>query len=492
MSGMRTGIEGRLEVAELKERKGLRVLRLTKARVVSEAFGKLVWQASPDEVERPFYVQFDEHGQVRELMIDPRTSLELRGLLDALACGIQAVKPARPKANWSTTETDSSGNYLAEYRALSGFKWQKRKTAYEGSSATNAPAARKKIERSEFQITLDARGDIASVVGQEVVASSAFRGKSELTIALREPSAVNRDSTTSPPDVPSDYAHYAPGAAGRRTQAEQDTQLANGVDIAESTRALSNQGSVGNRAQLRERMAAKVRRDSSAINEVATLVRAADPASRDLISILASAGSPEAQLELVRLADDVRLSDDIRETAAYSLSAVTTPTREFFMAAMRLYQSTKDPALARTIGLNCGGIVRAFKGSSPDVEREFVSAMTHLWRTLPQGRDRENLFVMIANSATSKAVPLLQEVLQKESVAERILALDAMRDMDPSLVVPIARRVMLADDNESVRAAAVAIAKRGEGPELQAALSRVARTDKSQLVRKAAERVASN
>ncbi len=401
----------------------------------------------------------------------------LLGPLKTLLAVLQAIQPPQPgTVRWDGEEDDTTGLSVVAY-TRSGANLEKRKQSYR---ALATPAGLKPVDASLkvvprealAQLSLEVSGWPESVTSTELVEIfQASPGPNGLPQPYRVATVTTRASlrlathalTGALPPADADWrgqperrlAHASEPPGGledhRPPQFLLDelraTESIN--DEAERLRAQSALllplSDAMRRMPLATRMASEALRSPKGIS--------LDRAST-LIGALMSAGTPEAQLELGRVAREPRVDERIRRQALGQLGLVEKPTAESVTLA-RESLSSADVDERATGSLALGSMTRSLRQAGDPLATDTTQVLLGLLREARTELDKVLALDALGNAGAPEALPTLLAALLAPEPMVRNSAVRALRQMPSGAADEAINRTLFKDPEPLVREGAV-------------------------------------
>jgi hypothetical protein len=375
------------------------------------------------------YYLVDHDGRIAELRVGPGWSMDAIGL-NAVThlLGVVHVVDERRTAElrWQTTERDATGTFVADYTQRKEHV-AKRKLSYRQlADGRPVDAGEVSVEDSDYKFELDPAGWTAGLEAHEslrhALSMGAFAGagsgSATVQISLhrigyrldrgedggwRELPAIRPERVaTAVATRRSLRGPTRPWASVRSTLRAFDQRDPNAPDAALPE---------AERAALVDDLAAHIAQDPKALREAEQLVAEAkrEATIALLDGALATAGTPEAQDALLRIAEMPR-SDRVRENAYAVLGTVaepTTATVEGLEQAVR--SSTGDDRNTPLLAL-ANAASHLGDGEQSDVRARVVTDMIERLRSADSPQDLLLAIVAIANTSDLRSFQPLRDV----------------------------------------------------------------------------------
>ncbi|MBL8900114.1 MAG: HEAT repeat domain-containing protein [Planctomycetes bacterium] len=445
------------------------------------------------------FARIDADGQILGYRFEEALALPQRDYLRGLYGGFAFVAPREASERWEATGADSAGSFLADYRRLPSedalFELERVKRSYTAQRDADTMPMRcsgRATARLDEQALgwlvraeLAERTDIAAAL-VPVEFAIAYQATLKLVSAERGVTwdyAVDFEAVNAAPggEAEDPSAHRA--AQKRAAEAEQ---LA-GYDLARlhaEMRALLEQGQTDSRElmELWQKACALLRHDPALLSEIEGLLRDAT-LSAELASlwcsVLAHAGTPEAQATLFTAYGDLALSPTLRAAAAAALFDVARPSPELLaslgehVAGLRALDEASASAF-----LAYGALLRG------DAAHEATLAA---WKSRAVELGAEDLWIdALSNARSPQLLAEARAALGDERTHVRVAALRALAQVEGAEALAALRGALEREVDIEARAEAVrALARRAEPDAGELALS-TAERDTSPFVRTAA------
>ena len=447
-----------------------------------------------------FWVSYQVDGAATALHFPRALGDDVRNFLELLVTESQLVRPARPDPQWTATERDGAGGYLAAYRQPGPTEIVKRKIRYlalDGAGAPRASAVNVRIDGAETHYALDAQGVVRDLAGREALRIDAQMGAPGLDVAIKLHLANGRVGEAR--DLVGSLERAASGletgpivtqrASADELLARRDARLMRDADFARLLEAVERKQADATTPLALE--AFLRRRPGDVGRAVAFVRRAGADAAEVVLRALGAAGTAATQDALGGLAADGGAPFRLRLDALGAFIETKQPTAATVSLLIQMMDSP-ELELRRQALYVAGAVGGDGHDASPGASAELQAALLDRWGKT-SGDARLDLLVALGNLGTSAVVPALEKALSDPSAAIRAGAARALRKVkDPSADRLIAA-AMTGDRDPGVRAAAVLAASfRPFGP-LAEPLAHAVRADPVEYVRSdAIEAVASH
>jgi hypothetical protein len=467
---------------------------LRRAHVAGAGFG----DAPVAEVQRlestlatRFWVTYQPDGAARALHFPRELPDDVRNLLALLVTETQLVRPSQEIPQWTATERDGAGAYLAAY-SRSGQEIAKQRLRYvavDGAGGQTAAAVGVQIDASEGHFTVDAAAVVRAATVHDRMSVDMKLGAPGLLVDVRL--ALGPVRADAAPELAGSLGR-AEAAAGLDSgpvvtqrasadvlQARQDAQLIANVTLKGILADVAG-GRIADRTHTQ--LTALLRRRPGEIPEALDYARAAsEPQARIVLDALGAADTPAAQSALATLAGNGKAAPPLRTIAAGALVQTKHPTAATIAALLRLLDDP-EPRVSREALFVAGAVGNQARATDPDgaaaVERVLLARLARC-----HGAVCSDALIAIGNLASSGALPAIERSLREPDPAVRAAAARALRKLDVPAADRLLGSTMVGDRDAAVRAAAVrATAARSIGPVAEP-LARVIQADPVDYVR---------
>ncbi|HEY3494394.1 MAG TPA: hypothetical protein VGK73_06900 [Polyangiaceae bacterium] len=464
-----------------------------------DAFAKLA-----EELRAPFVFVL-ERGKLVELRASPANTTFATSICRTLAASLQVAQGTGDR--WSAKEDDASGTYEAEYQRIGAGELSKRKVSYDGITAGKAS-----LGALNANIALEvkaSKGKILFAQGQggssrieqlelhdEVLtrfATTEVSSKTDVKLVVKGPPSA---ATVAFAELVAATQVIDPKTAQRAPRMDYDalrignytfeTALAELEKQAKDPKRNEISGSVLGQQQqpdvVAERqarlesqnkvftaMSAILRTQPRHIPAALAQVRKKADAGSELIDALSSAGTPAAQDALIELADDPKLGDTTRRSAAFALSRTTAATPN---AVSALERYLRVPALRVHALYALGTICRRLReeGAKDRADR-IVETLLAALKEAKTPAEQVDALRSIANSGHPGAFEPVKPYFTASNAKVRVAAVDAIRLM-PGAEADTVIAKSLTDGPAEVQVAAIeAVAVREPSNTLASALT---------------------
>jgi len=443
-----------------------------------------------ERLSQRIWVTYQPDGAALRMHFPRDMQDDARNLLEMVVTETQLVQPEQPAPQWTATERDGAGAYLALYTRR-GSAIAKRKTAYVAADGAVA-ALNLAVPDAQITFHLAANGDLVSAQGREVTSIDTHMGAPALRVEVRVQLSqirLARDtalvgSLERSAAMLVEQPIVTQRLSDEDARARADDRLIQGASFdAVATAARSGRLDEPGRARLE----ALVRRRPADIASAVALARedASDgEMARAMLTALGRAGTPATQSALCRLAADRRAPLALRGESLKALVLPQHPTSATATALLAIADDTADQAeLRRTALFVLGGVGR--NGQSAG-DGELVTAVGH-WLldryASCQGDRCSDVMIALGNLATLEILPAVERALAGPDAGLRVDAARALRSIDD----PAADRLIVAtlahDSAGQVRSAAIFAARSRPVTPLADALAHAVTADPSEAVR---------
>jgi hypothetical protein len=450
-------------------------------------------QVSPADVKvveqklaHRFWITQQADGAARLLHFPRDLTFDARNLLLLLVTETELVRPAQPAPQWTTTERDGAGSYLAAYRQTSAREIVKHKLRYLAVDGMGAPAD-VKIDEAEGRYTLDEGGRVAAATIHNRARIGVGIGGTSLVTEMRLTLADLRVGEA--PDLVGSLDHaradvetgpvVTQAASPEVQQARQDAELIKGVTL---SHVLSTLGTDDADAQAGPQLEALFRQRPGDTRDAIAFVRQAPvPAGKKVLQALGAAGSPAAQEALGQLATDEHAPTPQRVVAIAALVQTKHPTSAALDWLTRLLDAP-EPKVRKEATFLIGAVGSACVETDPAAAARVEAELIRRYRA-GKGDERTDPLVGLGNLNTPGIVPVVAEALRDPSPRVRAVAAGALAAVQHPDADRLIATAMTDDRDPTVRSAAVrAAASRPIGP-MADALAHAVRSDPVEYVR---------
>nr|WP_281404502.1 HEAT repeat domain-containing protein [Pyxidicoccus fallax] len=441
-------------------------------------------------LEQPVYVAQDVRGRVLAVHFDPAQDAMARRLVRSLLASTQFV--AEDGSQWSTEETDTTGDFESEYRAGgSANTYMKTKRRYL-RVATPDPRAPDGVPRMRgyLAVMLFEDGHVKEAAGSDVVESGGGTTgrppvRAETRVALTHVAVDQRPASLG--DFQAARARLRPERLSVREAsgtAPPDRQLVGSASTAELMRLLARETEPKARDAARARLAALFRLEPAQAEYAANHVRRgeAGPAlAAQVVEALGSAGTPESLRALTTVLEEARVRPETLAHAARMAGRVEHPTVELAEALGRTVDAARDEGVRNAAALAMGALVKELEPLQPARSHSLLDAM--LRRCHARTMETAVCLRTLANAASPRGLAYTKSALLHPEPSVRAVAADALGGIPGAEVDALLDQVLRGDPSPRVRVRAVAaIGRRVAGPHMQA-LATVLRAEQSEQVR---------
>lgn len=445
------------------------------------------------ELERGFLLEMSPEGQINAIYMQAGAGGFSQDFARTVLAVLQFVFPTEPPANgqsWTVQEEDRTGLYLARYRIVSAsvpghrgwIELLKSKLRY--LPETPEPAAQDLPGRTQTQkkvvpqMDLKARfdlesGRLASLRGTETQ-DTLIQGKtvahSETTLRL-----VRLSSETVPAielnrlrKLSTWLKENSPLLAlfTRRSRQEIESNIqrselgtATLQELMEKLKALGNTSLDPDKQQAAEtpvylKFKAMVYLHPESCTQLEKTLIAAEtssPAFRIVSGALGAVGHHQAQAALAH-AIQARPNDTTALPALIAaLGGVPQPTPETESAVRAVAVGSSDPNISGAAILALGSMAKNLAGKAPKRAAGIVDFLMQRAEASRSEEETQHLLRALGNTASSRALPLLERFAAAPSPALRAAAVDALRFITLPQVDELLRHALAADQDARVR-----------------------------------------
>ncbi|MCY1046234.1 HEAT repeat domain-containing protein [Corallococcus sp. bb12-1] len=458
-------------------------------------------------LQAPFYVTLNRQGAALSVHFERELGPVEQNLLRSLVSATQFVSPSPSPATWETQELDTTGQYVARYRAGPGERaYSKQKERYLRLASPQGlqplGASLRITVSSETTVALGAEGWPQDIDGSERMATAADSGmppvQGEGRLVLKRTSVRSVPMLIGALDARRAQlvrSSLATQVFARADPKEELRKLVGGAklsDLLKELRAVPRDGKSGGpeTARLMNRMRALFQLEPESAAQVPSMLR--QEKDRDtyspVLGALSSASTPQAVQALASVATDAQTPTTTRVNATAMLGMAESPTPEGTQALRELTRGA-DEDLRNTATLALGNVARNMDGPAASQGEALLRELQEAARAAPTPQARALWISSLSNTADVRILPFLQECLRDPLPLIRQSALEAMRLLPSQLADQLIAESLVKDTSPDVRRSAIFAASfRSLGPLLMS-LGQVLRTDSVDAVRMDAVRL---
>jgi hypothetical protein len=454
------------------------------AHVTGKGFGDVA-PADVARLERRlgsrFWVSYQRDGAARQLHFPKELPDDVRNFLTLIVTQSQLVRPPQASDQWTATERDGAGTYLASYHQGTAHELVKQKLRYlsvDGAVAAQGAglhtSVNVNIEGAETTFTLD--GDqLGGLTSQERMHIDASLGGLalgvEIHLALTNARRGREDALIGSlerarPDVESGPV-ITQRASDEELAARKDARLLKDATLPALLKTVEENKDDGKAEwRTRDTLAAWFRRRPADIAAgLAFVDRASDGArARIVLEALGAAGTAPAQAALCGIASDAHKPAERRVDALTALVGTASASPATVSALIELMAAT-DANVSRQALYVAGGVAHQSLVSDPAgaqrIETELLSRLSRA----KDGHARADVLASLGNLGTKTIVPAIEHALQDPDVQVRVQAARALRKIEGPAADKLVVATMTGDGEARVRQAAIAAAgERAIGP----------------------------
>lgn len=455
------------------------------------------------EFAQPTRMMLNAEGGLVQVFGDERRELQVRSMLRAVAAVSQVSGEREGKQRWQREEWDNVGRYQVAYERQSADALMKVKQRYtvldpqaqtlgQGGSGIDvrSASARLSLRDDGFLQKLEAEEVVAATgdtLGGMVTTTSyalRYRGSDHMDDqALAAALSVGVGAAMLPNQF-SRQGTYSPETDSARIAGRTLPQV-----IEELSRVPHDRGKQSEEQATRYRhnfiaLAALLRRDPGAADEVLARIEKDDGLSPTLWDALGSAGSPTAQAALVRTVQMPQWNADQRTHQMISLSMVDEPTQD---TVDFLAEQARTGAQSYQARLGLGTAAFRLREGAPDRAKALVADMVSRLDAATDSVERRQYLAALGNTGHPDALAPILRFAGAEDRLDRSQAMTSLRYQRADSAVAALVRAMLSDPDSSVRAAAAGASAHPPAPApLLDALRRSAQHDATDQVRQVA------
>lgn len=441
-------------------------------------------------VRTPFAYRLSAAGAVEGIGFGKKAAEDTLAIVRTAVAALQFQPPPSPGAKkWTADEADANGICPVAYEALSATEfvkvkqechYQVRRAARIDTRSGQAPilGGRAKVRRDDRAVTtaVELEEEVRIPLGETVMVASL-----KLELRLRdEHLEVNP------------YPEYTRWRLGplyampdakpvelteqekrKRLQGKTYEQLKTSLETAIQAEDSTNRNNVY------EDLSLLFQVEPEAVTEAAKQIRtgmAREPAEV-IMGAMATSELPQAQMELVHMAEDESLSTELRDDAISQLSVHRSPSELTLRTLANLAESEPNEALRQQSALALGGAARqAFDDeATASVAAEVVDGLVDRASTATNATERQTALAALGNAGSDRGLSVLEESLASDDPEVRGRAVFSLRFIAGEGAERLLGRVLTADPVPSVRVeAASAVGYRELTPLLaQAAMTAV-------------------
>lgn len=423
--------------------------------------------AAPAEVDAmrqrleglPFWITYRRDGAATGAHFPKDMSPDDRNLLEMVATQAQLVRTTPAADQWTATERDAAGLYLAAYQR-EGDHLTKHKLKYvaaDGAGGT-ATGIDVEIDESRQDFGLDAAGGVATLEGRERFRVGMPMGQGGWLTVHAEVHLSDVRTGTAPELV---------GALGRtaaqlddvpiRTQktdpevarAQRDRRLLAGATAAG---LLDRAAAGGSDAELSSRLGALFREQPDAVD--LAVARVHQQELKIVTNALATSGTDRASSALGTLAHDGSLPASTRVDALTAFALVSHPSAGALAIPGSLVDDNEGD-VRRSARLICGALARAGRADHAAEAEALDQALLSRYAAARDVPTSVNLLAALGNSVGPRVLPVLYEATGASSSEVRAAAVRALRLVPGDQADQLLVTRMSGDPDAAVRSAAI-------------------------------------
>lgn len=444
------------------------------------------------ELTRGFMGELTPEGNVTAIYLSPEAGKFSQDFVRTLLAALQFVLPASSpdeSGSWTTTEADRNGAYLARYDIStnplsknteivlihkSKLRYLPAPSVPPGEELPGKTQARKKVTpKMNFNARFNAAtGQLLSLNGTETQDTAVQDKKvahSETTVRLTRASSPRLSSADTErvmkmaaglKENSSRLMLFAPKSPREIENNIQRTELgpATTGELLTRLSAINNlndadkQQAVETPLYLKFKALVYVHPEACAqLGQVLARADVHSPSFRILSGALGAVGHREAQAALVEAIHARPQDSDALASLIATLGGAPFPTPESEKALRETALNASDPNVAGAAILGLGSMAR----SLARVERTRSAAIVDflLQRATANGTNEQKQAAVqaLGNSASSRALPVLEKLAGNEAPAIRASAVDALRNIPQPGVDPLLRKTLSTDVAPQVR-----------------------------------------
>ncbi len=459
-------LAGELIVQGSSERPGEVYLFVRKARFTSPTVDQNSQKAMEDvvqEFETPLAVQFESNGLVNRVREDESLNFQVRSIMRSLAAYMQfRTQPNTDASTWEADEADTAGRYQAHYVRQGKARFKKRKQRYTELLAAGKNVRQSstlEIKQSEQTFSFDEDDGLLSLeVAEAVAASGDFVNglitKTTLSLRFMEESPTKeRISGNKLASVQLfDYRH-GPGFSRAASRAQVGGRSVGAfLGLLDRYENAETDDEVRERSKAVADLAALMRLDDTAVDQILETIEDGSPHARRLWSALAQAGTPRAQSALRHLIKQPEWDDTERRTQMIGLSLVSRPDPETIAFLREMVDDPKQGLQAR---YGIGTAVHHLKDSDPEAAKTQLNFLVEKLNNAPNNYEKVQYVDSIGNAGHPDSLPLLAPMTLDRDAGMRAASASAMRFLPGAEVDKMLASMAQSDSSQQVRLAAV-------------------------------------
>ena len=446
-------------------------------------------------MSRPFWATYRSDGTLLRISFYKDVDPGDRNLLQMIATETQLVHPDRSGTEWTVTERDGAGSYLALYDQSEPKVVVKRKLKYvhtDGVAGATNNELQLTVDHSELRFSLDANGVISTLDATDRVRMGIPLGKTEHLTATVETHLANLRRSNAPGEIGS-LARALPEVVSfpiethrtdaGETRAQMDARLLGG----RTTESLLEAATTKNDdSALPERLAALFRERPEAVPAALELLQKSGPQKR-LTNALAASRLPAAIEGLSELARERMAPAAAREDALTALVRLQNPDAATMRIPLALLDDP-DARVALAAILASGALSHAGRAENPAEADTLDATLVARYRKAQEVRDITYLLAALGNSAGPSTIPVIEEALRDPREPLRAAAARALRLAPGPEIDRLLAAAIISDVDPHVRVEAIFAAgfRHPLSSTIGEALVNAARSDAAEVVRSGA------
>jgi HEAT repeat protein len=445
-------------------------------------------EALKQELARPFQVTYDENGAAQAVAFPATVGRQASTLLRDIVSQLQVT--VRPGASWIAVESEPAGDCAVGLRRLAPGRIAKQKVRFvkvarsgvlvDSDDTIGVPT----FERSEATYDVDASGRVLAAevhhVMQAKVDVVAGSVRSEVHATFSQVTTSAASPTAAPPPV---VARARP-----LSDSPEDVPTAEAVrDLpaaAEVVAGMRRQNAARDPGALHEAQHLLSRSVASDPKGTLAELRKEDLEQQPVLSAIGSAGTPEAQAALTKIANDPKQPLEVRKQAIDAFHEVPDATPE--SADHLLELADKDPKLRENALLALGGLANRKAQTDPDTAGGWVDQIVAMYQRATSDEERLMLLDALGNSGQEAALDILKDVLASGSPALRVAAAKNLRLLPAPRADQLLGTLLSPQIEPEIREAALFAAGFRQFENMQQALAALVQEEPSVEVRMAA------
>ena len=426
------------------------------------------------ELAQPIVVMMSKSGKILSASFQRRVGEVSRSFARSLLASVQFVLPDKSGSVWTTTESNPTGSYEAEYRLIGENQYRKRLTKY-------APRAMRKGDVVVTQVITPA-GEMKAVIDSHAGRLMSLGGVDSQTVTFRDKTIASGVTTLTLRYRKSESPAAAEVAAMKDAISGFDDKLfaeplSKGASEEEDTKSISR-AELGNEttasliAKLGERdlrvgdtssttpLYLKIKallylhpESSIELGNLLKTARTNGPTMLIVSGAMGTVGHARAQSALLE-AIKARPNDwAALATLIPTLGGVRSPLEASVLYLTHLSFDAEDRSVTGTAQLALGTMARNIAVDSPARAATIIAMLAGGLKKARTPQEKGDLLLALGNSASRDALSAIAGFLKNEVPIVRVAAVTALRWIDGDDVTAMLESAR-ADANDNVRTAA--------------------------------------